>query len=405
MLEIMLFGPTTVVLADGTRLSASELGGAKSRQILEILALTPGMPVAKEQLAEMLWNGRPPRTYLATVESYVCVLRRTLRMERGRTSALATTSRGYLLRADQVRVDLVEARRILRTAAGAPTDVGQVEQAAHAASLPLLISDHGADWVVAERARLERDLVEGCSRAAASALDRGDAEVAMRLAGTAVRQDPMAEDAVRTLMLAQGAAGLRADALRAYATLREVLGEELGLEPAAATHDIYLQVLRTDGSRPGPDHRAEASREVRALLELLRQVLESVPGLDVPRSDRGLAEAAGLLADAARAGSQGSHKAHRRRWSRDADLRRRFDASRRSHELDATRPSEGRHRCRGCRVAALGAACLHQGPRADGDQPDAQAVHAAVPSAPGGQPQRVRGGVLPRRAAPQLPGS
>lgn len=299
MLEIMLFGPTTVVLPDGTRLTASELGGAKSRQILEILALTPGVPVAKEQLAELLWDGRPPRTYLATVESYVCVLRRTLRMERGRAAALATTSRGYLLHADQVRVDLVEARRILRAAVGVPTDVGQVEQAARTASLPLLISDHGADWVVAERDRLKRDLVEGCSRAAACALDQGDAELAVRLAGTAVQQDPMAEDAVRTLMLAQGTAGHRADALRAYATLREVLGEELGLEPAAATHDIYLQILRTDGASPGRDHRAEARREVRALLELLRQVLESVPGVDVPRADRALTEAAGLLVNVA----------------------------------------------------------------------------------------------------------
>lgn len=300
MLEITLFGPTTVVLHDGSRLTAGELGGVKSRQILEVLALTPGVPVAKEQLAERLWDQRPPRTYLATLESYVCVLRRALKLERGRAAAVATTSRGYVLREDQVRVDVVEVRRRLRDAAVVGSEnARRVEEAVRIAMVPLLASDHGADWVVAERDSLGRALVEGCSQAAANALTCGETELAVSLAVSAIALDPMAEAAVRTVMRAWHAAGRRADALRAYAALRQVLAEELGLGPARETHEVYLQILRSEGATLRRDADGEAHTEVRALLELLRQVLSSVPGLELPSSDRGLAEAAGLWVQAA----------------------------------------------------------------------------------------------------------
>ncbi|MFP5252757.1 MAG: BTAD domain-containing putative transcriptional regulator [Actinomycetes bacterium] len=292
MLEITLFGPTVVVLPDGTRLTADELGGVKSRQILELLALTPGIPISKEQLAERLWDGHPPRTYLATVESYVSVLRRALHLPRGRASALATTSRGYVLHADRVRVDVVEVRRRLREARGGDTTARHVELAARMAAAPLLASDTGAEWAASERADLCRALVDGCSRAAEQALADGEVDVALRLATTATDLDPLAESAVRTIMLARQASGCRADALRAYGALRVVLAEELGLEPAPETHDVYMQVLLSQGPLGGRDPRGEARQEVRALLGLLRQVLDSVPGMELPTADRSLAEAA-----------------------------------------------------------------------------------------------------------------
>ena len=96
MLQIRLFGPT-VVLTDGDNSQVSDLGGVKPRQILEILAANPGAPVTKDRLADLLWDGEPPKSYVGTLESYVCVLRRRLGLGPGRTSPLATTSNGYLL--------------------------------------------------------------------------------------------------------------------------------------------------------------------------------------------------------------------------------------------------------------------------------------------------------------------
>ena len=50
MIEIKIFGPT-VISGAGTRLVASDLGGSKPRQLLEMLALDLGTPIAKDLLA------------------------------------------------------------------------------------------------------------------------------------------------------------------------------------------------------------------------------------------------------------------------------------------------------------------------------------------------------------------
>ena len=60
MLEIRLFGATTASTAQGT--VGVDLGGVKPRQILEILAVSAGAPVPKDHLADLLWDGRPPRS-------------------------------------------------------------------------------------------------------------------------------------------------------------------------------------------------------------------------------------------------------------------------------------------------------------------------------------------------------
>ena len=109
MLEIKLFGAMSVTTPNGT-VTASELGGVKPRQILEILAISPGIPVPKHQLADLLWDGCPPRSYVSTLESYLCALRRKLGLERGRVSAIRTTNHGYVLDPAAATTDLHEFR-------------------------------------------------------------------------------------------------------------------------------------------------------------------------------------------------------------------------------------------------------------------------------------------------------
>src|SRR3954449_6009603 len=113
-IQVKLFGPTTVVLPDGS--VVTDVGGIKPRQVLEILASAVGTPVSKDRLVERLWGDNPPRTYTGTLESYISLLRRKMGIARGRGSALATTSNGYLLDATQVEVDLDQFRRLTRPA-------------------------------------------------------------------------------------------------------------------------------------------------------------------------------------------------------------------------------------------------------------------------------------------------
>jgi pentatricopeptide repeat protein len=65
-----------------------------------------------------------------------------------------------------------------------------------------------------------------------------DAEEALRL-------EPFRESTYRTLMRAHAAAGNRAEALRVYQRCRDLLAEELGVDPSGETEGLYLGMLRS----------------------------------------------------------------------------------------------------------------------------------------------------------------
>jgi len=299
MLRISIFGPTSVVTHTGT-LTAADLGGVKPRQILELLALSAGTPVPKDRLADLLWEGAPPKMYVGTLESYVCVLRRRLGLAGGRRSVLATTSSGYLLDAGQATVDLVEFRRLLSLAAvAAPAvSVELTTRALAMAGSTLLVSDEYARWATEERICVQQELATVCVGAADHALRAGDYDTALRLARAVTERDRFAERAVQQVMRSLWLSGRRCEALRTYADLRRAIVEELGLEPGRATHSLYLEILR-DEAPSGVPAADQDRTELSTLLGLLRQTLQAIPGVQLPRTDGTLAEIAVRVLSAA----------------------------------------------------------------------------------------------------------
>ena len=298
MLEIRLFGGTTVRTGDVV-VGPDELGGVKPRQVLEILALSPGTPVSKARLAELLWDGEPPRSWTGTLESYVCVLRRALRLNGGRGSAVATASRGYVLDADAVWVDLAEFRALRAVRSDDPaTALVDLERALALGSGDLFPDEAYATWAAHERGVHLAQLVATATLAAQHALALNDTTAAVRLARFAVARDQLAEDAWRMLMKALAAGGCRSEALRAYFDLRDVLATELGADPDAATQELYLSLLREDASHPSSPP-VDGRAEVRMLLSLLREAVAAIPGLQVPRNDRDMVELAANLSGVA----------------------------------------------------------------------------------------------------------
>jgi DNA-binding SARP family transcriptional activator len=267
MIEIKIFGPT-VVAGNGARLTASDLGGSKPRQVLEMLAMDLGTPVPKDLLAERLWAGRPPRSYIATVESYVCALRRRLGLVGGRRGPLATSHHGYLLDPEHVQVDAVGVRSLL---AGDDQDV---VRAVDLIGGTLLADEPYADWATDARDGFDDLLATTCWQAAASANDRKDSALAVRLAREATNRAYLSEPATRELMRALDGVGARTNALQAYDRLRAGMLEDLGVEPERATEALYLSILRA-GATGGAD--GSARDEVHTLLQLLRRALESDP--------------------------------------------------------------------------------------------------------------------------------
>lgn len=268
-----------------------KFGGVKPRQVLEILALSVGRPVSKDRIAQLLWDNEPPPSYVGTLESYVCLLRRALGAK-GRNSALQTTTTGYLLRADMVWVDFVEARRMLSLAGMSPSAderTSLVEQALTLLSGELLGSEPGAAWAAVQRAVHTRELTSSCTQAAESMLVAGETTLARRLSRLATGHEPLNELAWQLEMRALVQEGRDAEALSTYSRLRALLLDELGTEPSAASRSLYSDILQGPDSAPSS---VSSHSEVSSLIRLLRQALESLPGVHVPDQDSRLSEVA-----------------------------------------------------------------------------------------------------------------
>lgn len=295
MIQLSLFGETVLRDSDGALL-ATDLGGVKPRQILAILALASG-PVSKDRLAELLWEDRPPRSWLSTLESYVCVLRRALGRGEGRPPAIRTVMHGYVLDPEVVDVDVRRFRSLVRAAAAAaPADaLDLLSRATALVGGDLVASESYAGWADEAREAFRVELATAASRAAGLALDLGRAGEAVALARTAVAQDELGETACRLLMRALQADGRRSEALRAYLRLGEALERELGSSPSTESRALYVEMLRAGD---GTASDADVTSEVATLLDLLRQAVSGMPGRARTRLTLALEEVAAELAPA-----------------------------------------------------------------------------------------------------------
>ena len=281
---------------DGAVLAPPGLS-AKQRQILGILALEAGSPIAKERLADLLWDGCPPASYVGTLESYVCVLRRILGLGGGRSSLLATTSSGYrlqvgpLLSVDHVRFGELASAAMSSTGAAA---VSTASEALELVGGDLLADVPYADWAVRAREVFARRVEDLGVHAAQHANGTGDHASAARFAQQVLDRDPTHELACRQLMVAHWFAGRRGQALAAYARLREATLDQVGEQPGSESYELYLAVLR-DAAEPEARHRGDDQLELRSLLRLLRQALDGTPGVRAPALDAQLSAVASRL--------------------------------------------------------------------------------------------------------------
>lgn len=295
MLRITLFGATSVT--DGNRtLSTRDLGGVKPRQILEILALEPGHPVSKDRLAELLWEGAPPASYVATLESYVSVLRRKIGPSAGRgSSALVTAHGGYLLDPSKASVDVADFRRLLSESASAAgrQQLALCRQAIDLAKGQLLESEPYALWALQARESVLADVVALATRASAAALSLSDVDAAESMARRAIEIEPLAEAAWQHLIRAQWLGGRRAEALRSYDELRTVLDREMGVDPVRETRDLHLAILRDDAPA---DVREEPMRQpIEAVSHLLLEALVQLRGAEISIPETTLTQVATRL--------------------------------------------------------------------------------------------------------------
>jgi predicted ATPase/DNA-binding SARP family transcriptional activator len=250
--EFRVLGPLEVV-AGGQPL---DLGTPRQRGLLGLLLVHAGEVVSYDRVVEDLWDGDPPATARHTLQGYVHRLRRTLGADAWR---LTTRPPGYQLKVSTGELDAQRFQDLAK--AGRRALVRDDPQAAAdqlAAGLglwrgPLLADLDEVAALAPERARLEALRLTALE-------DRIEADLALGEHGGLVTEleglladHPYRERLWGQLMLALYRSGRQADALQAFHRARQVLDEELGIEPSRWLRRRQEQILLQDAALEVPD--------------------------------------------------------------------------------------------------------------------------------------------------------
>jgi predicted ATPase/DNA-binding SARP family transcriptional activator len=246
VMEFRVLGPL-VVLSGGREVVVAS---PHQRRLLAALLLHAGRRVTVETLVEALWEGDPPLSAAATLQSYVSRLRARLGPER-----VERTAGGYALAVPPETVDAVRFQALAARARGEGDAAEQLRLLQ--AALALWRGDPFPDLAhlasgQAEAVRLA-ELHSTCLEERAEALLALGrfAEAVADLQALTVSQ-PLRERPWRLLMLALHRSGRQADAVAAFRRHHQVLAEE-GLEPSSSIAALQTAILAAPDSLRAPE--------------------------------------------------------------------------------------------------------------------------------------------------------
>ena len=263
--DFRLLGPLGVT-ANGQPLV---LPGAAERALLALLLLSPGRTVTSNALIDRLWGEALPADPSNALQLRVSKLRRALA---GTDALVVRDGVGYRAEVAPESVDVaafaggVRAARARRDDQDDDADVDAAGLYGAAlgrwAGEPLAdFADH--TWATVEAARLTQLRLVALTERAQLLLTLGRPADVIADLDPVVGADPTQETLAGLLMTALYQSGRQADALEVYARTRNVLDEELGLEPSAALRALHQKILTQDDSLT-PVEPAKPARRVPA---------------------------------------------------------------------------------------------------------------------------------------------
>lgn len=219
----------------------------KWRALLAILLVNPDRTVSVDRLLYELYGEQPPGSAAKLIQVYVSKLRRALGDATG--TVLITRPAGYCLTVDPDEMDAGRFERLAvdgRQAFHAGSPETAAELLGNALALwrgPVFADVPHSVAIQAASVRLEELRLTTREEWADAQLALGrHAEIIGELR-TAVLEHPLRERLRSQLMLALGRDGRRADALAEYAAGRQVLIDELGVEPGTALQAVHTAIL------------------------------------------------------------------------------------------------------------------------------------------------------------------
>jgi len=281
-LKIYLTGEVRIE-AGGKVIEGTRLPGRLGRLAFAYLVAERDRPVPREELAETLWGGEPPRTWEKGAAVLISRLRTLLSEIRVDGGDLLNYAYGcYQLRlpaGSWVDTAVVAQSTAEAEAALARSDFASASQSATTA-LDLarreFLPGEDRPWVEERRAELRRLRVRALDCLAEAQMRLGNPPAAVAAAEEAVALEPYRESGYILLMRTHAAAGNRAEALRAHEECRRLLSEELGVDPSPETESVHLEILR---SKPASAAREEVASVASRRWEFPRKRAVAAPAL------------------------------------------------------------------------------------------------------------------------------
>ncbi|GAB7051172.1 BTAD domain-containing putative transcriptional regulator [Catenuloplanes indicus] len=247
MRRYAVLGPTEVL--DGDR--PVHLGGPLPRRLLTALIAAEGAAVPDDRLSEAVWPGRPPGR-AATLQVYVSRLRRALG-----DGVLVRTGGGYALAVPPGATDAGRFRQLAAdgralAAADRPAQAREVFEEA----LLLWRGEPYADLPGAAAREPLIALREAVLEESAEAgLAAGQHARAVAELEALTRAEPYRERRWALFALALYRSGRQADALDAMRRMRELLADELGVDPGPELRRLERRILSQDPELTGAPGR------------------------------------------------------------------------------------------------------------------------------------------------------
>ncbi len=242
-MQYRILGPMELLDADG---GPVPLSGRTEQVLLATLLVAANSVVSRDRLIDALWGDRPPGTATNTLQVHISKLRRTLAASSSAASPLCTQTPGYVLRTSAGQLD-AERFEELATSSLPSDGPGAVSaRLGEALALwrgPVLDGLEPVESWRGEITRLEGLRVSVVERRIEADLSLGRHSELLGELESLVHDHPLREGLRGMLMLALYRSGRQADALGVYRDTRQVLAEELGIDPNPTLQALELAIL------------------------------------------------------------------------------------------------------------------------------------------------------------------
>ncbi|MEV4888610.1 BTAD domain-containing putative transcriptional regulator [Nonomuraea sp. NPDC055795] len=219
-----------------------DLGSARQQSVLAALLADANHTVSLGQLADRVWGQDPPEHMAATVRSYLSRLRAALPSEEW---AIESRSGGYVVRVEEMAVDLHRFRRLLGRARTVTDEEDQVLLYQQALGLwrGEVFANLDSTWLNQLRNALQAERFAAVLDYHDLQLRRGEHIRLLPGLLALITDHPLDERLAGQLILALYRSGRRAEAYCHYENIRRNLADELGIDPSLRLQQLYQNML------------------------------------------------------------------------------------------------------------------------------------------------------------------